>query len=329
MANYERDWQFSFDNFYMSTGSQDQTKHQLWNLKAMLTGQTGSLTGSGLWTLVSSSDSVSVSGGDLWGSTYDQSKIIRGNAANARSWAILKSPSMNGKTFYLTISYDGAADANASLYMAKAVPSASVTGTPSGSDQWLVGAVSSSWNAGTSDTLPNRFNMCLSTTGDFYWFAVQSGHGIFGGLSQLGVLAVAPANCSPFDPYPIFTQKFQNTGVPGGFSAAQLISSPQAARTFNGQLGTAFVLAGTGQAPNAFADAITGGMVDNPCWIAAQASSAMWHMRGRLPDTFLIPNSSTGGTFQAGAVVRDRNGNMTHLIVGNLLIPATSLPNLF
>lgn len=71
-------------------------KFLVWAMKAFLTGElTGGTTGptsraaGSLWSVLRSSDGVSVSTSDLWGATYDESKIVLAATGTAHSWIVL------------------------------------------------------------------------------------------------------------------------------------------------------------------------------------------------------------------------------------------------
>lgn len=78
----------------------DLAKHWLFAAKAIL-------VGSGLWSVVRSSDSVSVAATDLWGATFDATKLVRqtSTTAAAHSWVLLYCA---GLSTWLVIDFAGA-----------------------------------------------------------------------------------------------------------------------------------------------------------------------------------------------------------------------------
>lgn len=336
--NYEKNWQFAINvGPYFPTSDVDATRYQLWALKASLKGELGGLTGSGLWTHVSSSDSVTTStGSDLWGSTYDGTKIVRSNTV-ARSWIVLQSPSgtMNGKTFYLSISFDGTVDNAASIHLSKTAPAGATTGTsPSGSDRWGLGnaAQPSNWNvgAGGAATYPYWFNTLLTTTGDFVHFSQRGGTNNNYSGPQCGAMVVCPVSCAAADLFPVYTWKGQTDTQPGWTNA-----TPMTNFTNPGRSGVDGTLAGwsvnitqpatIGAATYAL-DTLTNSLLAMPCNIVA-SNAAGWHARGRLPDIGFI--SFVGGSVptRSGFVVRDPTTKAVKFVsIGNLLLPMNAVP---
>lgn len=76
-------------------------KSCLWALKEAMLGlrtaggtQGGTRTSQSLWTVVSCSDGSSVSNTDLWGSTFDDSKIVINSNGSAHSWIVLQNTAL-------------------------------------------------------------------------------------------------------------------------------------------------------------------------------------------------------------------------------------------
>jgi hypothetical protein len=328
---YERTWAFSYNNSYVPTSNADQTKYQMWALKAMLLGQYGGFT-LGLWTVYYSCDGVVAGtpndGVDRWGSSYDPSKIVQNAAGSAHSWFVLKSPVMNGQTFYMLIAANTATTTSGTIELARApYTGGTTTANPTSTESWIMGTVTSAWNAGNSIGVLNRFNMALTSVGDFVYFPVQAGQ-ITPNHATLCVGVIAPIGCDAADPYPIWTQKFFSATAPGGFAAGQLaVASTQASRGPSPAAGFVVLIAPS-QAllVNGNLDLFTGAQVDLPCWVAFQ-STTTWGMRGRLPDIKYIPQAST--PFQSGAFMRDGSNNITMVSVGCLWIPCNNTPPFF
>jgi hypothetical protein len=331
---YERTWAFSFDNSYATLSTADQTKRQLWDLKAMLTGQYGGLV-SGLWTVYSSCDGAGNFGNgdavDWWTSTYTPAKIVQAAAGSAHSWMVLRSPANfmgTGAYGYLLISADSVTTTSASLLFAK-TPFAGGTGTanPTSADSWLLGTTGSTWNAATAAPVLHRANMCLDSTGSFYYFTVQAGIG----WPTLGVSCISPVGCHASDGFPVFTFKWYIGTTPGTFAKDQLTSGGTAQPTRVGTSGAGFVglvTMGQSMGPTSTPDAYTGKLFTLAPWVMASVSTTgLWHARGRLPDTYVLPGYTTTVP-TPGQVLRDNAGAITHVLVGALFLPANAVPNL-
>jgi len=296
---YERTWAFSFDNLYSpTTTTADQTNRQLWDLKAMLCGQYGGFT-QGLWTVYSSCDGVTAGnadgpGVDRWGSTYDTTKFVHAGAGVAHSWIVLKSPTMGGYVFYMLIAPDSATTTTASIALAKTpFAGGTTTANPTSADSWLVSGIASAWNGATVAPLIHRSNMCLSSTGDFYYFTVQAGIG----WATFAAAVVVPVGCHALDAYPLWAYRNYTVSQPGCFDKGQLASgtTSQPTRLAYGQAGyVGIVSMGTAQGPTAALDLLTGKQYALTPWVMASVSATtIWHARGRLPDTYILPGHSS------------------------------------
>jgi hypothetical protein len=326
---YERTWNCAFDNAYNPSTALDMTKYQLWSLKALLCGHLGGLI-SGLWSVYSSSDSATAGNGDgpgvdRWLATYDGTKIVRGTGGAVRSWIVLKSPTNLtglGVSFYLTISFDGAADTSASLYMAKTAPTGgTTTARPTSTDEWVLNAAGAAWNAGTATPFTMWANIVLSTTGDFYFWTMQSGQV----YSSLAVAVVAPVGCNSNDLFPVWAYKYFQTSSPGAFYYSQLIgSATMPTRMGNGLATSAYVYLlnfnGTFSA-NQADDMFTNKAQAEAPYVVAYVPSGIWHMRGRLPDTWFRAQGSNN-LVPMNRIIRNALGDITYLGVGSLYIPA-------
>jgi hypothetical protein len=340
---YERSWSFSFDNFYTATSQLDYCRWQFWALKALLTGQLGGLT-QGLWTMYASCDSVTAGtmndGVDRWGSTYTPANIVRGTAAAVRSWYVLKSPTMNGVTVYVTFSFDGTDDRSATLMHSIVAPTGgTTTARPTASGERPFSdslGLALYWNgAGFGLT---SVNLSLSTTGDFIFFAFRSG-ATSGPYANTAVMVMAPVDCHASDTRPIFTFKYG--GAEGGLLDTafnhQMMSSPLAANgcATQNSAGTdshAGLPVIGGQVVPGTPDVLTGKLITLPAIVQVHTSvGGTWHLRGRLPDIFLQPDSGSSASYvKPGTAIMDATGNVTHVCVGGVIFfPANSIPALF
>jgi hypothetical protein len=327
---YERTWTFSFNNGYRAETALDQTRWQLWATKAILCGQLGGLV-SGIWSVYSSCDSLTAGnadgpGTDRWGSTYTASKIVLGTAGNVHSWVVLKSPTMaNGLVCYLTISFDGTSSQGSTTFSKTAPSAGSTTANPTAADSWTMAATTGTYNPAVVGTY-TRTHLCLSSTGDFYLFQNQAGVG----FPYVGLAVVSPVGVHASDVYPWWTFRAYSTNQPGPFAAANLYSvSVSATKLSAGTAGfvTCTMSPFTGVVTSA-ADLLTGKLMTLPAYINATATAGgTWHARGRLPDTFVVPGGGSATAALSGPVIIDGSGNVTHLQVGGIIIPANSMPN--
>jgi hypothetical protein len=318
---YERTWAFSYNNPYTPTTNADLTKYQVWALKAMLLGQWGGLT-QGLWATDSSCDSVTAgTPGDLvdrWGPTYDPTKIVLGAAGTPHSWYVLKSPLMNGFNFYLLVTTDSTPTGNARLFMAKTpFTGGTTTANPTSTDSWNVGN-QTAFNDGTSAQVLNRFNIALSSVGDFVLFAMQAGQS---SSPALCIAVVAPVGVNGSDNFPIWTFKHHQNTAPGGFEGPPLFDDNNVdatTRLSDAATGNISIPYGTVSANINTPDALTGKHMTLPCMILTN-SATDHHTRGRLPDIMARPIGSA--VAKSGLVIRDGSNNITHVSVGHLWIP--------
>jgi hypothetical protein len=335
---YERTWAFSFNNPSTPTSVTLYTQYEMFNLKAMLTGQLGGLV-TGLWSMYSSCDSVSFGNGDAvdhWGSTFDATKIVNGSGAAVRSWYVLKSPSIAGSFWYLIVSWDVATGATyVSSFMCKTAPTGgTTTACPTSTDSWRMGqGVTSTtlvWNSGAASygQYPMHSNLCLTSTGEFIFFTTggQAGYPIF------QMMMLNPVGCHVSDQFPLFTSRWAAASAGGCFVAVAFNGSTTGNNTLTGS-GAAGGLAiiningSPGSVGFQLPDLLTGKMLTLPAWVFLNTNvGTTWHRRGRLPDIFCTMTNNT--EFPFGATIRDGSNNITHVCVGNIYIPANVVPNL-
>lgn len=333
MAYEKSGWQQSFDILYTSTAALDYTRAQLWHLKALLMGQVGGMTGTGLWTCHQSCDGAGNFGTpgdavDRWGgAVYTPANIIRGNGAVAHSWFVLKSPVglMAGNTWYLIISFDGTADANCTFTFTKVPPtggSNTVTPTSAGMTWGLgINATQASINAGAA-VAGMRPNMVLATDGSFYYFPVQIGQAV----PSLLIAVVAPVSYLASDPYPIWTYKSYSVSGAGGTLQTALAGGTGACMTFTSGATAGFSAIMSMGAVNdtQLSDSITGLTWSMPAWLNAVTATTYWHTRGRIPDLLCLPGSTNYPPL--GTVFRNNAGAIEYVSIGTIAIPASSVP---
>lgn len=328
---YERTWAQSLNNAQTPATALEETQRELWSLKAMILGQYGGLT-LGLWSTYYSCNSLTAGapndGVDRWGSTFTAVNIVRGIAGAAHSWYVLKSPVMGGQTFYLLISFDGSSDTAASLFMSRApFTGGTTTANPTSTDSWTV-VSNAAWNG--ASTAVHRFNLILTSTGDFVWFVIKDGTHV----AELCVMAISPTGCDPNDGYPIMSLfKFNgSSGVntSGGFDNQGITGAGTATRNFFGATATAVAwcmqraVSGSGL----LYDSLTGSQLDQPIWILVFTTSPnVWHHRGRLPDMAMSWINSNAQVATNGDVVNP-GGGVIAVQMGAYLLPLTAAPDL-
>jgi hypothetical protein len=170
----------------------------------------------------------------------------------------------------------------------------------------------------------HRANIALSTTGDFIYFTVRYGLGRAG----LGVAVVAPIGCHALDPYPVWNYAVFSEGMAGPFVGDSLALGGygQCATKIYGNLPAFNTLAYQSRmlGDGSTFDALTGGLLDAPCWIIAIASAnGIWHHRGRLPDILFCGYSLSTLMVAPGQTVMS-GGSVIYQNLGSLIIPANA-----
>jgi len=181
----EKTWGQKWNYATTTATTQQQQRNIIWFLKAFLRGDSG--VGSpptlGLWTVYYSCDSA-VAGSaddqvDRWGTTFDNTKVVRNSAGSAHSWFVLKSPSNFGVSgngpYYLIIDYVGSDDYHADFIYSKAAPTGGTTLVrPTATDEFGHAGIqthssfgSESWNC----------HGLLSSDGIFWLFVGKVGSG--------------------------------------------------------------------------------------------------------------------------------------------------------
>lgn len=329
---YEKSWSWSFNNEKNITTNLSFTQWQVWSLKNLLTGGSG-LT-SGIWSVYSSSDSVAAGNGDnvdRWTTTFDASKLVRSAVgANPKSWVTLKSPAtMNGITWYLTISMQGTGDSVSPAFISKTAPTGgTVNVRPSSAVEWGLGAATGNWNQGETNTTI-RTHICLCADGSFYFFTSQVG---FGTAAQV-LAVVAPVGCNAGDNFPLWTHMFRSRATSAlTYTQLNQIGTSQPTLTSAGAAAGNSILEAAGN-PYTSADApdcLTGKYMTLPAHVMVNAiAGGTWHLRGRLPDVFItVPGAAGGADLPGGLMLTDLVGNITHFTTGgSIQLPGPSSPN--
>lgn len=154
----------------------------IWHLVEMLSGTIGGLT-AGVWTVDSSSDSVSAGAGDKWGgATFIPSKLVR-NASGAHSWMALTAPAAfanNTGPWHLFVDWNTSTDAKCQFVFGQgAITPGTTTDRPTCSIE-IVMTTGDTFAA--VDTSKSQYqSLSLATTGEFWSFA----HANSGGFTSL------------------------------------------------------------------------------------------------------------------------------------------------
>lgn len=235
----EKAWQTDLSRISAETGTTAIafSRGLGWYVKAFLTGQIGGAT-QGLWTIVTCSDGVTfnTAGTDLWGATYDPTKIVRAGAGTAHSHITLRGPPVTAggvvaAPFYLTIDLGTSADYQITLAFSKAAPTGgSITARPTSTDEWLHS--STQW-VDTTSTNSQRLYGWLTTEGSF---AIGSTPNL-AGFIRSGVMFQVLSNARATDAYPACSFVGICATSPGVFSGVTTgtVFNPSAAGTWAGR----------------------------------------------------------------------------------------------
>lgn len=168
-----------------------------WLAKALLKGEaTGTNGPSGAppagskWTCAGSSDSASanMTGTDLWGSSFDQTKIVRGTGGAARSWWVGQSPNGLGAAgpYYFCIHYNGSADGVFELVVSKtAFTGGSTTARPTATEEIAFGTFTLS---DLTAAATHRMTLVRTANGEFMIKCARNGAGVVHTFIMLAAL---------------------------------------------------------------------------------------------------------------------------------------------
>lgn len=313
---YELSWQFNLNNNYAPATVLDGSQHAMWFLASSLIGGTaaGGLLTTGLWTLYGSSDSVSASNlagvadpTDRWSlnGAYDASKIVRGSGGAIHSWVVLRSPSLGGSNWYLTLDFNTGSNQTWGVILSKAAPTGGlITARPTATDEWVPNAAYQVWSGTTAGSA--RHSISLTTRGDF-WFTNF-------GTSPSAIVSLMmvqlPADTHALDAYPLYSWASANP------SATSLAPPALPCRNWNGTgVDSAGIL--IPQAGNAQVDALSGNNITLPAHILRGTTYAMYG--GRLQDVKTSLSASP-----AAATVLRVAGNILWCSYGALWLPSNA-----
>lgn len=329
---YERTWGFSANNLYSPSSLADTAKFTLWFIKAVLTGQIGGLTGTGLWTVEGSSDAVTggMDGVDRWTSTYTPSLIVRAAAqGTAHSWIVIKSPVLStGVTARILLDYVSSVDQTALCnHSRNAFTGGSNLNGPSGTG---VGALTGTaltsatqiCSASAGAGIIHKYNCILSTSGDFVLWHIRTG-GTSLSRPELGMMVFGPTQTKAADQNPYWAWKgFADNGC--GITGSTMLSTGSVCSVANyvgTVVGSAFVVPIAG---NFGMDTVDNTLVDFPLYVNVGPTGTIG-IRGRLPDLGVTPTQSSSISTGVGSVVRDAQNNIIYTTIGCLIVPFNTI----
>lgn len=190
-------------------------KSMLWLIKAMALQQvsTGTLgpegapPGGSAWACTGSSDSVAagMDAVDRWGSSFDASKIVRGNGAVAKSWFVMRH---SGLGVSVCISYDGASDTNATIVGSYLEFSGGgTTARPTSAQEFAIVAAGTIHNGNSGANQNAQFS--VDASGNWYMHFGQVG----AGFTYFALWGCALAEARAGDTRKFFlAQHFLNSG---------------------------------------------------------------------------------------------------------------------
>ena len=230
---FEKTWQFDMNRAYAPASALDLTRYQMWYLASVLTGNIGGLTGGSLWTLYASSNSVTAGtdSTDRWvlAGPYDGTKIVRGAASAAHSWIVLRSPTMNGLTFYMILSFNTSTDAAIRLsYSISAPISGTTTASPVTSpttDKWSpngFGTPVQDYTINAAATDNSRFSFGLASDGSFYLLCNKQGAGV----ANLSIMFHALSDYFSHDKAPVWTVAHYDATGANSYQKGAFLTSP-------------------------------------------------------------------------------------------------------
>jgi hypothetical protein len=179
----------------------------LWGLKALLKGDitgshgiNGAAPTSSYWTCVRSSDGVTATNSDLWGtSSYDHSKMVYGDnltnyAGQPLSWMTLRSPEdlTPSGPLYLLLLYSGpdATQTVGAFISNTAFTSGTTESRPTSSTEISLGGITDNNNMtlylGSTQTGTYKYHLCRTSNGTFWFAASKNGSNMFGRLLGVG-----------------------------------------------------------------------------------------------------------------------------------------------
>jgi hypothetical protein len=315
------------------TTRQTQAKSIIWALKAFLMGQIGP-GGTGVWTVVKSSDGATVAASDLWLSTYGTgNQIVWATAGTAHSWIVLQAPATMGSLF-ICLDVSGASNTAIMSPLRFSKLGFTVGGTttlnrPTASDETM----GSQWNGDIMDnpgSYPLKMNGLLSARGDFLFFAMSLGRGVTFNCLGMKVQEAKSVDQWPWvfmgysNGYQVITQYWGPNFAPTNAFAYYKIGA--GVGPVPGDV--SFIWPYVGNSGNLLDGIPAGGDSQShlspgfPAYVGARSSATWGGVKGRLPDIRL-------GVFQVlGDTGRQAPGSgpVEYTLMGGLWLPFTVSP---
>lgn len=213
-----------------STSVQNINKSFAWGLKALLKGEVtgsrginGAAPSSSYWTCELSSDGTSRSTSDLWGSSYDSSKInyLEGNSHNftgSHSWIVLRSPSgiSSAGYLYFLLCYAGPTNGESDGYIGAFISNTPFGGgssslRPTSSNEVSIRYSFSSYmdvGLGPNTTGDYKIHLCRTSNGQFWFAGSKNTTGKFGRV--VGIGATTETRSPETQPWYVFWDKESN-----------------------------------------------------------------------------------------------------------------------
>jgi hypothetical protein len=298
-------------------------KNAIWLIKAMLTGQVGTVT-QGLWTVVGSSDgtTAALDGVDRWGATFNAAKLVNATGAVAHSWIVLQSPAALGHYVLLSLNVAASRDI-AWTFSPVAFTGGSITVDPASTKPISMTSAASSANLAV-----HKCSRVTDVDGNFWLFVGQTGTGKVQFL--LGLQKLMDFHASDTNPVVACWQFDESTGdtiarSSGVWNSASVSATSPAFRARSANSGAASVelaalvpsFAGSfpfNSTEIATTDAADGSYGYFPTYVYAMTASHK-SIRGRLPDVGTAPASTGTG------VVSPASGPLTNVCVGGSWFP--------
>jgi hypothetical protein len=308
-------------------------KSVLWGLKALLKGEIGTNT-HGLWTVVSSSDSVSTSATDLWTSAFDATKLVRAAPASNHSWILLQSPAGLGP-IYMCLDFAGTSDVNCvnAAFSNVAFTGGTISARPTSTSEWIH-IINANWVENV--TVPLKIHRTTDADGNFFFLASKTGSGVFFNLFGVQTLTLTKSldtnKVVSFHHYLAGAKGAGTAGGTGLFTVTEAVAGGLCGRNFNG-LAQATAIAAmepyVGGQPVATTWTTTNaadGLVDAfPVYVGNSAAGYMG-IRGLLPDVSVLAGGTTAGQGLAPGALIPSTGTPERVLVGSIAIPFNVAP---
>lgn len=310
------------------------SKSAIWNIKAALCDQSvsgstgGTRNANSIWTVVSSSDSVTANATDLWGSTFNSAKIVQNNNGSAHSWCLLKNVTLG---YQLLLDCNSSTTANFRFAAADLSSSLFTGGTTTSGPTAVyefqpatVSPTAATNYAFISDATTggaNYLHMTVDDTGQFHILLSRSSNAKF--TSYLSM--VKTINNYPTDARNCFLLATASNGTRGtpsiGTAAGDLgyylscsgRNPDSTIKNFGGIITPGW--AGTAQT-TVTVDALTNSYLTEEAHVISLTSQVAY--RGKIPDLVSITNATIGASFPSAAA-QDR------IVAGNYVVPMNSV----